>query len=184
MKYGEEAVCALLDALNSNNVAYMLVGSFSSNAYGEPRSTKDADFVVDMDADQRRAVLAALPSDFQVDWQTSFETITGHTRQIIHIPSVPFEIELFDLSSEPFDQSRFSRRLKTSMLDKAVWLPTAEDVLVQKLRWSKLGARMKDFLDARAILQVRADRLDWTYIEEWCEQLGISDELLRARESI
>lgn len=35
MNYGEEAVCAMLDALNEADVPYMLVGSFSSNAYGE-----------------------------------------------------------------------------------------------------------------------------------------------------
>ena len=70
------------------------------------------------------------------------------------------------------------------MLDRTVWLPTAEDVVVQKLRWSKLGARMKDFLDARAILQVRGDRLDWGYIDSWCGQLDIEDELLKARESV
>ncbi len=34
MKYGEEAVYALLDLLNEHEVSYMLVGSFSSNAYG------------------------------------------------------------------------------------------------------------------------------------------------------
>ena len=44
MKYGEEAVYALPDLLNEHEVSYMLVGSFSSNAYGEARATKDADF--------------------------------------------------------------------------------------------------------------------------------------------
>jgi hypothetical protein len=41
MKYGEEAVYALLDLLNEAEVHYMMVGSFSSNAYGEPRATKE-----------------------------------------------------------------------------------------------------------------------------------------------
>ncbi len=95
MNYGEEAVVALLDVLNGAGIPYMMVGSFSSNAYGEPRSTKDADFVVQLDANSRKNILEKLPSDFEIDWQTSFETITGHTRQILKIPSIPFEIELF-----------------------------------------------------------------------------------------
>ena len=36
------------DALTGSGVAYLLTGSFSSNYYGIPRSTKDADFVVEL----------------------------------------------------------------------------------------------------------------------------------------
>lgn len=183
MTHGEDAVIAVLDVLNRKQVPYMLVGSFSSNAYGEARATKDADFVVELSAEKRSDLLRELPVEFEIDCQVLFETITGHTRQILRVPSIPFEIELFDLSDEAFDQSRFSRRLKTSMLDQDVWLPTAEDVVVQKLRWAKLGSRMKDFLDAQSIVKVRGDRLDWDYIRHWCRELEIStklDELLEA----
>ncbi len=183
MKYGDEAVAILLDVLNKEKVPYMIVGSFSSNAYGEARSTKDADFVVKLEPGKRESFFDQLPPEFEVDYQVIFETITGHTRQIIKIPSIPFEIELFDLSEESFDQSRFSRRLKTTMLDKTVWLPTAEDVVVQKLRWAKLGNRPKDFLDALGILKVRKDGLDWSYISKWCDQLDISDKLEELMES-
>jgi hypothetical protein len=44
MKSGEEAVGILLDLLNRADVPYMIVGSFSSNRYGVPRATHDADF--------------------------------------------------------------------------------------------------------------------------------------------
>jgi hypothetical protein len=37
----------------------MIVSSFSSNAYGIPRSTKDADFVVQVDEPIRRQLLSA-----------------------------------------------------------------------------------------------------------------------------
>jgi hypothetical protein len=181
VKYGEEAVYALLDLLNAAQAQYMMVGSFSSNAYGEARSTKDADFVVELDSKKRQAILEQLPEEFEIDWQVSFETITGHTRQIIRIPSIPFEIELFDLSREPFDQSRFARRKKTSLEGHAVWLPTAEDVVVQKLRWAKLGKRVKDMLDAVSILKVRGSKLDWEYIEKWCTELELLEILAEAR---
>ena len=34
--------------LGEAGVGYMMVGSFASNQYGIPRSTKDADFVIDV----------------------------------------------------------------------------------------------------------------------------------------
>lgn len=182
MKNGEEAVCAVLDSLNAAEIPYMLVGSFSSNAWGEPRSTKDADFVVRMNSTQRRSLLERLPEAFEVDQQISFETITGHTRQILRAPTIPFEIELFDLSEEPFDHSRFERRIQTTMLGREVWLPTAEDVIVQKLRWSKLGNRLKDLVDAQGVAKVRGDRLDWNYIEHWCGMLELGEILRKLKQ--
>ena len=182
MKHGEDAVYALLDLLNESEIPYMVVGSFSSNAYGEPRATKDADFVVEFSEAARRELLAKLPAEFEVDQQTGFETITGHTRQILRIPSIPFEIELFDLSDEAFDRERFSRRVKTTIEGRTLWLPTAEDVVIQKLRWATLGKRSKDFMDCVGILKVRAERLDWARIEDWCSRLGVENALREARE--
>ena len=40
----EEAVCRVIELLENAEVGYMLVGAYSSNAWGIPRSTKDADF--------------------------------------------------------------------------------------------------------------------------------------------
>ncbi|KLU04914.1 hypothetical protein RISK_003182 [Rhodopirellula islandica] len=40
---GNEAVAKVVTALNESNISYMLVGSYSSNVYGVPRATGDAD---------------------------------------------------------------------------------------------------------------------------------------------
>lgn len=181
MKYGEGAVYKLLESLNQHAVPYMLVGSFSSNAYGEPRSTKDADFGVQFSPLTRAAVIDALSGEFIIDDPITFETITWHTRQILKVPSIPFEIELFDLSDEPFDRSRFERKVKTSIGGHEVWLPTAEDVIVQKLRWASLGNRGKDLLDALGVAKVRRDKLDRDYIDFWCEALGLGSGLAQLK---
>ena len=41
-------VVAIVNALNAVNIPHMLDGSLSSNAYGIPRSTKDADLVIQL----------------------------------------------------------------------------------------------------------------------------------------
>ncbi len=38
----------MIDALEATATPYMLVGSWSSNHYGVPRSTDDADFVIQL----------------------------------------------------------------------------------------------------------------------------------------
>ena len=44
----DDAVAAVLDAFEASEVPYMVVGSLASNFHGIPRSTRDADFVVDL----------------------------------------------------------------------------------------------------------------------------------------
>lgn len=182
MKHGEEAVGCLLDALNGLGLDYMVVGSFSSNRYGVPRATKDADFVLRLEAADRKQLFGALPASFQIDPQVGFEMVRGTWRQIIEIPEIPFTIELFELSRDAHDVSRFERRRKVSLLSREAWLPTPEDVIIQKLRWSNVAKRGKDFDDAVAVMGVQgASALDWPYIEKWCGEHGTMDVLAEAK---
>jgi len=79
----EEVVYAVIDALESLGVPYMVVGSFSSNLWGIPRSTHDADFVVELGATPASEVHRRLGPDFRLDPQMSFETVTSTYRFII-----------------------------------------------------------------------------------------------------
>lgn len=170
MKSGEEAVGIMLDILNREEVPYMIVGSFSSNRYGVPRATHDADIVVRIEKNNWSKLLAELPAGFEVDPQASFEAITATLRHVIEIPSIPFTIELFGLSPDEHDLMRFARRKKLTLLGRDAYLPTAEDVIIQKLRWSRGANRSKDYADAVAVMQVQGSmRLDWAYIASWCE---------------
>lgn len=182
MKHGEEAVGLLLDVLNRLALDYMVVGSFSSNRYGVPRATKDADFVLRIVAQERERLFAELPAEFQIDPQVSFEMVTGTWRQIIQIPEIPFTIELFELSGDAHDQSRFQRRRKLTLLGRDASLPTPEDVIIQKLRWCKGAKRGKDFDDSVAVMGVQGKKsLDWPYIERWCAEHDTLDVLAEAK---
>ena len=44
----------------------------------------------------------------------------------------------------------------------------AEDVIVMKLRWF----RQKDRDDVRNVIAVQRGKLDWAYIESWCQRHG------------
>ena len=145
------------DALMECGIAYMLTGSFATNYYGIPRSTKDADFIVQLRGGVSVDFLARLGGDFEADSQLSFETNTGTYRQLIEHKASPFKLELFQLSDDPYDQMRFERRVELTIFTRRRWLPTPEDVIIWKLRW----ARSKDRDDVRAVMGVQQDTLDW-----------------------
>jgi hypothetical protein len=166
----DEATLAMITALEALRIPYMVVGSFSSNAYGVARATQDADFVVQLGETKLSAVMTQLGPGFRLDPQLSFETVTGTTRAIIELVDNPFKIELFFLGEDPHAQERFRRRVRHRILGVETALPTPEDVVITKLRWSVQGKRRKDVDDVRNVIAVQAGRLDWEYILHWCDQ--------------
>jgi hypothetical protein len=177
-----EATAAVIDALEQSGIPYLLVGAFSSNAYGIARSTKDADFVVSLQPGDLQRLLDRLGPDFRLDPQMKFEVITGSARYVITFLPTDFDVELFRLGDDSHHAERFRRRQRVRIgeLIREVWLPTAEDVIIQKLRWQ----RRKDLDDVVNILAVRADKLDWEYLSRWTSLHGTHDLLNQLRGSL
>lgn len=102
-------------------------------------------------------------------WHSGFQRAVGVQHRKNPGDEIPFTIELFELSGDAHDQSRFGCRKPLTLLGREAWLPTAENVVIQKLRWCKGARRGKDFDDAVAVMGVQGEKsLDWPNIEYWC----------------
>jgi len=74
------AVLAVIDALQAEQIPYMLVGSFSSNFHGIPRSTEDGDLVIELAGRSLANLRRRLSSPLEFDPQVIFENATGTHR--------------------------------------------------------------------------------------------------------
>ncbi|MPZ19779.1 MAG: hypothetical protein GEV06_17950 [Luteitalea sp.] len=180
----DEAVAHVIDALTTEAIPFMVVGSLATNVHGVPRSTRDADFVVEVSPGALERLVATLGPAFRLNPQASFETITGTTRHVIELRGSPFTFELFGLTDDPHDRERFVRRQRMRLLARHAFVMTAEDTVITKLRWARQGNRAKDLDDARNVLAVQGSSLDWTYIERWCAQHGTRALLDSLRQSL
>jgi hypothetical protein len=95
----QSVMVRVADALDACGIPYFLAGSFSSNYYGIPRSTKDADFVVQVQGTLPESFYLRLAPELQADPQLSFETNTGTYRQRLQNTQSSFQVELFFLSA-------------------------------------------------------------------------------------
>lgn len=187
MNDGFEATKATIAALETLQIPYMLVGGLSSMAYGIPRATKDADIVIAVAPKSLENLVEYLGADFELDPQGTFEMVTGTLRHHLRVPAIHFEIELFLLSEDPHDLSRFERRrpFPSQQLGMNAVIPSPEDVIVMKLRWYAIAKRGKDFDDTRDVIAVQGDEaLDWDYIHRWTAQHGTRELLDEIRDSI
>ena len=180
----DEAVVAALDALDAANVPYMIVGSLASNFHGIPRSTRDADFVVELSPGRLDRFGASLPPALTLHPQGSFETVTGTTRYLVELAGSPFVCELFVRSDDAHDRERFVRRQRARILERVAFVATAEDMIVTKLRWADAAHRSKDVDDIRNIVAVRGPELDWAYVSRWSVEHGTARLLEEIRSSI
>lgn len=181
---GNEAVIAVVEAINDCGLPYMLVGSYSSNIYGTDRATQDADLVIELGEKSIAELSRRLAPSIRIDPQMSFETVTMTRRFVAEVTGTPFKIELFLLSQDPHDQERFRRRRTVGFLGRQVYIPAVEDVIVTKLRWAVLANRAKDRSDIQDVIAVQGDRIDWDYVHRWCEEHGTRALLDEIRASI
>lgn len=168
-------VRCVIAALNRAGIPHVLVGSFARNYYADPRSTKDADLVLALPSGASwRPLLDALGPGFSLDAQMTFETNTGTFRSTLIHQESSFMVELFHLSSDPYDQERFRRRRHITYEGLPTAVLTAEDVIITKLRW----ARGKDLDDVRDVIALQGEEmLDWEYIHRWTARHGSETRL-------
>ena len=177
-----EIVRQFVEILEREAVDYMLVGGIAAMHHAVPRFTKDADFVVAAPAAQLEKVLEKLPPEFVIDPQARMELFTGTMRWVIDIKGTVYKVEIFLLGSDSHHIEEFQRRQRVwlPLVEREVWLATAEDLIVQKLRW----ARDQDVSDVTDILSISGKTLDYSYIENWCKQHGTLARLEEIRSSI
>ena len=165
-----EIVREVVELLERESVEYMLVGGIASMHHAIPRFTKDADFVVAASSADLEKVLAKLPPKFVLDPQARMELFTGTMRWILEVQGTVYKIELFLRGSDPHHLEEFQRRERVwlPLIERETWLATAEDLIVQKLRW----ARTQDVSDISDILSVSGAALDFPRIEKWSREHG------------
>jgi len=180
----DDALVAILAALDDSAIPFMIVGSLASNFHGVPRSTRDADVVVELTPGALERLSNALRPPLSLAAQGGFEAVTGTTRYLIVLEDSPFVAELFVRSDDAHDRERFQRRQRVELLGHPAFIATAEDMVVTKLRWAAGAARLKDRDDIRNMLAVSGATLDWDYLDRWTALHGTAELLAEIRASI
>ena len=172
-----ESLRKFVDALERAGVPYMLTGSYASSFHSLPRATRDLDFVISPTREQVRALVAELPKDeFYVDERAALEALNGHGQFNAIDTTTGWKADFIIQKPRSFSRSEFERRYRATLDGVELTIATAEDVLLAKLEWAKLGSSDRQIEDAATILKARADRMDRPYLEVWIRQLGVESQ--------
>jgi hypothetical protein len=178
-----ETALLVVRQLDALRIPHTIGGSIASSFAGEPRSTVDIDIVVALEERHVAPLAAALSPEFYVDSDALRRAIrTRSSASLIH-QTTQLKVDLFVAGGTPLDARQITRRMLVDLGEgRRLHVHPPEDILLQKLRWYRLGAEVSDrqWRDVAAIVRVQGARLDRAYLREGANILGVSDLLERA----
>ena len=129
--------------------------------------------------------MAALVPEFEVDDRAVMRAVRSHSSVNVFHLSTAIKVDLFIAGGTPLDQEQMERRQRVQIGDTGgqhLYVYTPEDILLQKLRWFRLGNETSDrqWRDILGILLVQGDALDKDYLQRGAATLSVVDLLIRA----
>ena len=153
----------------------MISGSIASSIQGEPRTTHDVDIVIDLHKGEISELLKAFPlPNYYLDENAIHDAINTHGMfNLLDVQSGD-KVDFWILTNEPFDRSRFSRRMIEEFMGIEMKISSPEDTILVKLKWVKQsGGSEKHFIDALRVYEVQYGQLDIAYIDLWVKKLRV-----------
>ena len=175
----------VVEAFDRLHIPYLIAGSMASALHGVTRSTIDADMVAEIEPEHAQALAEMLKDDFYADEGMILDAVVHRSSfNLIHLKTM-FKVDIFVRKERPFDQAQFQRREEQVFSiepDQKAFVATAEDIILAKLEWYRLGGEVSDrqWRDVLGVFKVQVGRLDLDYLQKWAAELNVADLLQKA----
>ncbi len=182
----EDSALVVVRALERMGVRHYLCGSLASSLHGEPRATNDADLVAVLSVSDFERLKDELGNRFYLDDEDFRAAVEGE-RSFNLIDEVELaKVDVFCVRASGYQAEALSK-VVTLELERddpfsQVHVASADDTVVSKLRWYRLGGEVSDrqWRDILGVLIAQEGRLDVPYIRKWSLHFGVAALLDRA----
>lgn len=169
----ESVLTDLVEGLERADIEYVLVGGMAVLAWGDPRTTRDIDVILNLDATDIDPLGKALePFGFSFDAEGAAQALREgshftifHEDSFYHVDALP--------ANEPSHEETLKARQRMELEGRHGWIASPEDTVANKL----LFGSEQDIKDAAGILARRGDAMDERRLEALCTRLGVIDDL-------
>ena len=177
-----ERLVELLEAIERAGIAYALTGSGAGLLYGLSRATVDFDVLVDLAPGDVDAFVRACGEGYYLDREAIIEAVRRQTMFNIIPLAGGTKVDIIVVSGDAFEQAKFRRRRRARWMDASVWVVTAADLVISKLRWAKESQSARHLADVRAIMAAGQVEEDDEF-RHWIATLGLQQALDASREA-
>jgi hypothetical protein len=176
-----DVMLRLKQVFEEAGIQYMVTGSFASSHHSEPRLTNDIDLVIEATREQLEKLLRLLPDSRYYISRTAVEEAARNEGQFNVIDlDAGWKVDMILRKSQPHSIEAFQRRGSMDLDGVEVNVASAEDSLISKLAWAKLGESELQIRDAAAIVRIRRNDLDHDYIRRFVRELRLESQWAKA----
>lgn len=175
-----QKIAAILEPLT---IPYYVGESVASSLQGENRSTEDLDLVIEISSDTQvgQLIPAFQAADFYISETAVADAVyssqINSSFNVLDQQSIE-KADIFVTKDDAFSQSKMARRHLLPIPGKGeIYVCSPEDIILQKLRWSGGRESQKQKRDVLGVLKLQRDSLDYEYLVQWAERLGLTDSL-------
>ena len=176
----------VVETFEQLGIDYYVGGSVASLTHGIYRTTADVDVIADIRIIDVEPFVLYLQDSFYIDADSIKEAIKHRSEfSLLHYKTM-FKVDVFIQKNRPFDLAVRSRieegTLTDSRDERTFWVESAEDVVLTKLEWYKMGGGVSDrqWNDILGVLKLRGVALELQYLHHWASVLNVADLLERA----
>lgn len=170
------------EAMQSLGVRFYVGGSVASSFHGAVRSTMDVDLVCELTEPDIPSLLKKLGDAYYASEPAIRDAIRRKSCfNLIHLQT-SFKVDVFVSRQRPFDLQVISRaQIGTLVLDGGLAVPiaTAEDIIIIKLEWYRLGNEVSErqWNDVSRLMSLLGDSADHDYLQQASQSVGVHDLL-------
>ncbi len=182
-----KAALAAASILDEMGVRWFLGGSLASSVHGIPRATFDADIMADLRPQHVKPFLKRLGDAWYANEGAIMQALQARsTFNLIHLATA-MKVDVFLPKLRRFDGGEFARSRKMLVAegsDVEASVCCAEDIVIAKLEWYRLGGEdsQRQWSDVLGVLRLNDGKLDLDLLRTSAEEIGVADLLQKAIE--
>ena len=176
--------------LEPAKIPYYITGGVAALAYGDPRTARNLDLVIAIEASEVTTLVTALEAAGFYCPPLAVEAVKSGRETMLSVThsELLLNADLMLHGDSDFDRSKLSRRQLVSIsLDEneRFWLISPEDLILAKLQgvklqWAARSNSEKQWRDVLGVMKVQGDHLDRSVLIHWAKAIGLEEDVDRA----
>ncbi len=165
----------------ANSISYYVTGGVAAVAYGETRTTQDLNVVLAVEFTELTRIAAIFETaGFYVSGLDDVIAKRMSSFQVTQIATIS-RADLMIPAETEFSRIQLTRRQTIPIsTGRDVYFASPEDVIINKLIWGKQSQSEKQWRDVLSIMKTQRESLEYNYLKEWTNKLGIASDYLQA----
>ena len=166
-----------IETLGRLRIPYLLCGSVASGGYGEPRMSRDIDFVIALPREKATILCDTFPApEFVVSNAAAIEAVRSEKQFSVRHLASGNKIDFLIARDCVWSRLQFDRRQQVTLLENVEgFVMSPEDLILSKMYSYHEGGLEKHLRDITGILSIQAEKIDRDYISQWAMRLEVAE---------